>query len=507
MIDMILNARLRVLRRNLETVKNIGERVEDARGGLRTVVGFYEDPMQDVLLQEILTDAQKLRDQGLEGYVSDRIKLMIQNLERLQKLMSSEDLAKTVVAISKRSARLRDEALKEPMETYLRRSADTLINKIDALEEAFNEGARDDIEPSSAEHNAWRKYLELLPAVEDLFAEYVDFLGGLALRDSGYDEGICQLADELLHAIIGEGSGEAWKSFTVPSSHEMLDATLARIIRVGFPEWSIWALPLTAYGFFAVLVTDGRKYKEFGRRLTTTTDPHVAILLSDALATYVMGPAYAGALLLFRLDPRGSAGGGADGYSLNELRAKTVLDMLERLDEETDSDTCGMFRLALLKEWTMAVSRTALEPAPTEEEELLRAGVEVALASTPGIGDHASGISDEQLSKIVDFAARSMKGKEFGSDAWDKIARWAQDLAEGNDLDPDRIDTRADPLRQLVNAAWIARMTTTNVDPSDLTQEIDRHWLALEGQRESHAQPSVGGRPGNRFSAFGGQSK
>jgi hypothetical protein len=486
-MDPILHSRLLVLRRNLETVKAVGEKVKDTREGLRRVVSVWTDRRADVswLLTSTGREAEDLLNSGsgLEGVSRLRLERIRENVTVLQNLLTSDQLEKDVDAINDRWNPLGEELLKEPMETYLFTSAEEKLEQLSALEETFTErsASADAAVRAAAERDAWGDYLKVLPEAEALFSEYVDFLGGLALRDSGYDQGICQLADELLHAIVGRGGDAIWKSFTVPASHEVLDATVARIIRVGFPEWSNWALPLTAYGFFALLVTHQPRYRTFAATIGGDADPRVPVLQADALATYVMGPAYAGALMLFRLDPRGSADDRQRGARLNELRATTVLATLDKLDRDSGSTTCGDVREALERAWATARARTATEAAPGEEAELLRAGAE--FPGPPQVEGVDADLGDPQIGKIVDFAARSMTGKEFGDDALDKIAQWAEDLVAGRDLVDDRLDAASDPLRQLLNAAWVARVTGTDADLTRLTEELTKHWTAVEARQ------------------------
>src|SRR5215208_675247 len=89
-----------------------------------------------------------------------------------------------------------------------------------------------------------------------IFSDYVDFLSGLALRDKGWDNSICQIADELIRSCGNLLQAKMWEALTIPSSHGAV--TLARIIRMGFPEWTIWGLPLAAHelGLVAVTVDD-----------------------------------------------------------------------------------------------------------------------------------------------------------------------------------------------------------------------------------------------------------
>ena len=84
-----------------------------------------------------------------------------------------------------------------------------------------------------------------------IFAEYVDLLGGIAIRDSRFEAGICKIADELIQSYQPSPSAK-FPIRTIPTRFHTMFTTLARIIRLSFPEWTVWALPLTAYEFWFI---------------------------------------------------------------------------------------------------------------------------------------------------------------------------------------------------------------------------------------------------------------
>lgn len=482
MSDLILRTRLQILRRNLETVANVGKHVADNRDGLRRLTGFWCNAEPKFLLQTIDNQVSTiLNNEGLlPPVLRTSVERIQEDLEKLQVILAFEEITEIVRPMTKRADGLGDEVLRRPMESYLQSSAERKLHSLDDLEKRHAEDLNDPDHEGTADKDAWAAYLKLLPEAEAIFAEYVDFLGGLALRDSGYDEGICQLADELLRAILRKDKARSkdiddrWNSFTVPANHEVLDATVARIIRVGFPEWSIWALPLTAHGLFTVLLANDDMYRERGQEVGADADPRVAVLLADAMATYVMGPAYAGAVLLFRLDPRGSANRPTRDASFNELRARVVFRTLDMLG----ADACGDFRRALGDAWDAALDRTAEVRPLAEETELRRAGADPA-ALDQQAGRVAGDLADDDLGAIVALAASVLSGKEFGEDAWQSFTRWAEDLINRRDLDPSLVDNTSDPLRQLLTAAWIARVMRRH-DPAELTSMTYKHWTSLE---------------------------
>src|SRR5207244_7964566 len=139
-----------------------------------------------------------------------------------------------------------------------------------------------------------------------VFSNYVEFLGGLALRGAGLDEGICRIADELMRSC-GSFGPTHWSALTIPASQEAM--TLARSIRVRFPEWTIWAVPLTAHELGQVVIRepgtpDFEKYVKRQFPNAKTKQQHLRVLLADAFTTYVIGPASACSVIVLKLHPQ-----------------------------------------------------------------------------------------------------------------------------------------------------------------------------------------------------------
>ena len=82
-----------------------------------------------------------------------------------------------------------------------------------------------------------------------------ELLGGVALRDTRLDDGICVLADELVTNYRVDNRGPT-PILTIPARHKTTAMTLAKTVCVGFPEWTIWALPLTAHEFWYAVGRD-----------------------------------------------------------------------------------------------------------------------------------------------------------------------------------------------------------------------------------------------------------
>src|SRR6185503_8084314 len=84
---------------------------------------------------------------------------------------------------------------------------------------------------------------------QEVFCECLEYIGGLALRDRGFDQRICDIGDHLIVSCAKDWNNLKWQSLTILAAQERLGQTMARIIRLRFPEWTIWTLPFTAREF------------------------------------------------------------------------------------------------------------------------------------------------------------------------------------------------------------------------------------------------------------------
>ena len=207
---------------------------------------------------------------------------------------------------------------------------------------------------------AWNKYSDQLhKQSQNLFTEYVDFVRGLAMRDAGLDEGICQLVDEL---ISRWNISNVSHSFSIPDRYEAVSMTLSRIIRIGFPEWTIWAMPLAVHELGHIAMEENETLKKFVEKSADEQSRHsLREILCDAFATYVMGPAYACAVILLRFNPLSKVAED-DGHTAEAKRVHVILDMLAWMSSLTPGDQYRKLIKDIKKEWEEAM-RQAGQPA------------------------------------------------------------------------------------------------------------------------------------------------
>lgn len=189
---------------------------------------------------------------------------------------------------------------------------------------------------AGAPRELWSAFDTLLhEQARPLFVEYVDFLGGLTVRETGLDGRICEMSEFLLGGLAST------RFVSIPASQSALSSAMDSVIKMGFPEWSVWGLPLAAHEVGVALwddpmITDLRAaIRE--QVPAECDDAELAELFGDAFAAWTMGPAYGCAALLLRLQPHG-ADVRAHARPRDVDRARLVLGVLRSLTPPASDD-------------------------------------------------------------------------------------------------------------------------------------------------------------------------
>lgn len=171
--------------------------------------------------------------------------------------------------------------------------------------------------------------------------ECLALLQGALIRSKQVDNGLCLMADAFLQEI-SESSTIDWHGFTVLSDHEFF-ADMAEIIRLRFPEVSIWNLPITVHELGHFIAPRLAKF-EGGRRLYPLKMAPEDVggskkwayrqeRFADLFATYACGPAFPCACILMRFDPA-SAPVEYEDHPSSAERVNWILKGLRQMDTE-----------------------------------------------------------------------------------------------------------------------------------------------------------------------------
>jgi hypothetical protein len=388
--DRVLEVRLDALLKNFQqiarTKSEVAARVKEVRD-LHYIANIDQlgilNRLDDVG-DDITTTCKRLNKLS-ERLPPGAMTRPIDNLEGAGDVVSALrlDLERMLQIIDRMADRWKqtvDERLK-PLDATLLRESDLRVGTIKDFQRKLGS--------STAERaDIWDDYENLAYRDgETLFGEYVDFIGGLALRNTGIDHGVCQMADDLIGRLYLIGSTEIFHSMTLPTRRVESRKTIARIIRMGFPEWTVWAVPLGVHEFGHVVINANPELHELIATATaqerwTFLPPALDTYLADAFATGAMGPAYACATVLLRLDPccldRDARQQGeltCQAASPDSRRAYVILKTLELMAETTASYE-GV-RSMLLDDWRKTLGAFDLKFELGAEEPQLDACAEV----------------------------------------------------------------------------------------------------------------------------------
>jgi hypothetical protein len=255
------------------------------------------------------------------------------------------------------------------MTSYLSADLDALGIDTEALKQAFEhhtglqqkllDRARETLGRIDATNRdevrtAWDEYAKLSELNGQIYREFLEAMLGLAIRRNAIDDKFCKVADALIHnmkSFLVRGDALA-----IPASQEAYSRTLARLVRMRFPEWSIWSMPLVAHEFGHVVIEDVDDLEAFAKNEAATLavkDPgylpapkdepekrknraieqrmynRVRQLIADAFAVYTIGPSYACSLIFLRLRP--VSPDSAEGYARDAERATVAIEMLRMM--------------------------------------------------------------------------------------------------------------------------------------------------------------------------------
>lgn len=480
--DLVLKTRIALVIRNLQHVQGALDTVKQRRSYFRKLLMFPGRAQS--LIDDIGTAFNSAAESVERGALREAETALNTVSTRLEDLAAAAADCEIPVA-ELRSAATVDEAevkrtddIADTINGFLRGAVThhfgNELKNLEALRgrvKAANEDGGDNAD--IVMRTAWSEYTDqLYNNSERLFEEYVDLVSGVAIRDVGLDRGISRLAEGLLEPG-GKIGTFIWNTLTIPAREEALAVTAARIVRLGFPEWTIWTLPLAAYEL-------GTNYADSDKQVAEMIGAHIAghalppegeaeegtddrpgpkaedmpedksqlyVLVADAFATCFLGPAYACSAILMRLNP-------AQAFSSDRLiakRAATVFTVLTRMSESAGGveDHYGEITRRLAVEWSDALRQTGWAgPTPEEAE-----GPSPALRELTGVTVR------EQIA--IEHLVDAFEPLVFGwiladSKVWPEVEECAAKLRQGRAVVADL--GKLNEMRYVLNAAWRARI-------------------------------------------------
>ena len=355
------------------------------------------------------------------------------------------------------------DALSENLEV-----CDTVLNRIDALKKELADGA--------APRQVWHELRELHHhSCRALFGDYVDLLSGMVLRDTHLDDSVSAITDDFLTELSSP-------RLVLPGRRSELPAVFKNLVKIGFPEWTIWDVPLAAHHTGA-WKADLTLPSQPGLRklLPDRSDEVRRCLFADIYATRVAGPAYACAMLLLHLDPASA--------TLPEPQAATGHERAHVIGRAlTFPGLPGDF-MAFVKrigtDWDDAVEQnTDPPPAPNDTDAL------------------------DAFVKGVRALLESRKGSPYDAKTWQAANERLAPLLRGDTAEAElRGDTAeaeqgpteqepSTPILDLLNAAWALRRAGAST--AALEKGVMSEWRRIGRSHQGKPPPSTYRSPSGR---------
>ncbi|MEP6912151.1 MAG: hypothetical protein ABI923_05325 [bacterium] len=332
------------------------------------------------------------------------------------------------------------------------------------------ETLRDDlavVDDSDALDAYWQTLTNHKKTCEGLFAESLNFLGGALLRALSQVDNLCKISDALL-TELSERAGEEWHRFTILAEGNFFTETTG-IIRLPFPDYSIWNLPVAVHElghYVGPRIRDAGGASLFDNELqqlkmsyadatkAKRQANHWREEFSDVFATYASGPAYACSCLVLAFNPAdGSAYNDGETHPAYAKRAYLILGMLEEMSGKNHQyDAVVKF---LQKLWANNLR---------------------AAGQTKELGDDDVTQLDNTLLKIFTILTRTSKVEYKG---WARATQLADDLAGKKGVA--QMLRAGDTINDVINAAWLWRIRQPEEEAAQV-QNITNKAIKLSGR-------------------------
>jgi len=481
---LILKIRTEALRANLEKIKSHLEKVPDRRMDFNNLLKDLKELR--TLLREALKKVSDVKiDLNSDGVTPNTAKVVAEAEEKMNCLLSGLFNPQSSIQSSIESMLKRCFWIQEEIERGVTSNLDTrtkpCIQTLVDIEAQLNT-AQVDLQQQ------WKSFQKGADnESQRIFTEYVEFLGGLALRDTGFDTGISHVAEELVQRYSAK---RKWLDpIAIPTHQQAVVMTLSRIIRVTFPDWTIWSLPSTAFEFWHVVAQKDLEgnlnsaLRMLTKHADDTVEPWFNNCMADAFATYTMGPAYAFFAILLLLNPLSPFTGvqrlpvekgrqAEEDAKLDlggtcvadEVRAHAIFQMLECMDSKASeaAPAYNGVREQLMSAWNDAVTQIGVKPSDEERKQI--------------------DIDKNRATVLVQALWNTLtesNAAPFTVDVWNEIQTstaskpsWVKQILE-DCVDNIELPVGAE-LRHVLNAAWLARVDEGRDPKRDITGAADK---------------------------------
>jgi hypothetical protein len=302
-----------------------------------------------------------------------------------------------------------------------------------------------------------------------ILSECLAFIEGVLVRSARIDDGICEVADALL-AKLSDDADVTWQRFTIMGKDEFFTKT-TEIIRMRFPEFSIWNLPIVCHELGHFVGEEMRKsitpdifvqiLQEEGKRIEEHDIRFLHEQFADLFAVYAMGPAFACTCILLHFDPMRAYEDGEE-HPADAKRVHFILKALEEMDKASMPPIYIGIIDTLRKLWQRSLTSAG-------KPEKLSPDIENQL--------------NERLDK---FYVRVIKKRLIGVEykGWPLAGVLSPELLSDKDVTQVLANYKV-TLLDVLNAAWLCRIRHWSEDGSRISQKSLKLCLEIVQQRRN----------------------
>ncbi|MEV0823738.1 hypothetical protein [Nonomuraea rubra] len=157
----------------------------------------------------------------------------------------------------------------------------------------------------------WATLAEAREKIDQLKTEALCYIQGMLYRTHRLDQGSGQAVDALIGYLTSAAQVPNGLVTGIAVGPESFTSTI-NLIRLPFPESSVWELPTVAHeaGHYVTRVLTRPPHDDrhplmelIGDRKADASEPHLHEFVADAFATYTLGPSYPLTAMVLRIDP------------------------------------------------------------------------------------------------------------------------------------------------------------------------------------------------------------
>jgi hypothetical protein len=315
------------------------------------------------------------------------------------------------------------------------------------------------------------------------------YLGGLLLRKDRLDWGINEIADALLK-YIGSEADDEWRRLTIFAAGGNSFAEMTEIIRLPFPDFTIWNLPIAVHelGHYhsthnelfatklaAAKSAEAQAAEEGGGGAAAPPsylqkESYLHEFFADLFAVYTLGPAYAACCFVTRFSP-GDKNFCRDGEShpSHAKRGYLLIEALKEMNKTSDPHFTGA--ITDLKNLWQRNLQAAGGPECADD---LMALDEMNRTSDPPF----KGVIKFNLLRELFYSVlgKRVSSAKYPKNAWSRARSLLDELPSGKKAA--ELVKDDDTIVDILNSAWAWRLSK-KVENAEAVAEINRKALEM----------------------------